>query len=69
MGISDEIFNLVIESGNAAVQAAEQLVSEGHLFWNVIRSVFYYTCVLLAIDTPASSVHIAAAFRGLENLV
>lgn len=61
--------HLVIESGNAAVQAAEQLVSEGHLFWNVIGSVFHYTCVLLAIDTPASSVHIAAAFRGLENLV
>ncbi|KFZ14990.1 hypothetical protein V502_05820 [Pseudogymnoascus sp. VKM F-4520 (FW-2644)] len=69
MGISDEILKLVIDSGNAAVQAAEQLASEGHLFWNVIGSVFHYTCVLLAIDTPASSVHIAAAFRGLENLV
>lgn len=69
MGITDEILKLVIDSGNAAVQAAEQLASEGYLFWNVIGSVFHYTCVLLAIDTPASSVHIAAAFKGLENLV
>ncbi|OBT77989.1 hypothetical protein VF21_03172 [Pseudogymnoascus sp. 05NY08] len=69
MGISDEIVQLVIDSGNAAVQAAEKLASEGHLFWNVIGSAFQYVCVLLAIDTPAASVHIAAAFKGLENLV
>lgn len=69
MGISDEIIQLVIDSGNAAVEAAEQLANQGLLFWNVIGSVFQYACVLLAIDTPAASVHIAAAFKGLENLV
>ncbi|KAJ5448711.1 Transcription factor [Penicillium cf. griseofulvum] len=69
MGISDEIIELVIDSGNAAVKAAEQLANQGLMFWNVIGSVFQYTCVLLAIDTPTSSVHIAAAFKGLENLV
>ncbi|KAJ5827294.1 Transcription factor [Penicillium robsamsonii] len=69
MGISDEIIQLVIDSGNAAVEAAQQLANQGHLFWNVIGSVFQYACVLLAIDTPAASVHIAAAFKGLENLV
>ncbi|EKV13899.1 Transcription factor [Penicillium digitatum] len=69
MGISDEIIQLVIENGNAAVEAAEQLANQGHLFWNLIGSVFQYTCVLLAIDAPAASVHIAAAFKGLENLV
>ena len=69
VGISDEIIQLVIDSGNAAVEAAEQLANQGRLFWNVIGSVFHYACVLLAIDTPAASVHIAAAFKGLENLV
>jgi hypothetical protein len=69
MGISDEIIQLVIDSGNAAVEAAQQLANQGLMFWNVIGSVFQYTCVLLAIDTPAASVHIAAAFKGLENLV
>jgi len=69
MGISDEIINLVIDSGNAAIEAAEQLANQGRLFWNVIGSVFHYTCVLLAIDTPAAAVHIVAAFRGLENLI
>lgn len=69
MGVSEEIVKLVIDSGNAAVQAAEKLAGKGHLFWNVIGSAFQYVCVLLAIDTPAASVHIAAAFKGLENLV
>ncbi|KXG53189.1 Transcription factor [Penicillium griseofulvum] len=69
MGISDEIIQLVIDSGNAAVEAAQQLANQGLMFWNVIGSVFQYTCVLLAIDTPVASVHIAAAFKGLENLV
>ncbi|KAH8670590.1 C6 zinc finger domain protein [Ilyonectria robusta] len=69
LGISDDIIKLVIDSGNAAVDAAQQLANQGHLFWNVIGSVFQYTCVLLAIDKPAASVHIAAAFKGLENIV
>ena len=68
-GITDEIIQLVIDNGNDAVRAAEQLANQGHLLWNVIGSVFQYVCVLLAIDTPASSAHIPAAFEGLENLV
>ncbi|OQE37739.1 hypothetical protein PENCOP_c009G00090 [Penicillium coprophilum] len=68
MGISDEIVKLLIHSGNAAVEAAEQLANQGLLFWNAIGSVFQYACILLAIDTPAASVHIATAFKGLENL-
>ncbi|RHZ44865.1 uncharacterized protein CDV56_103403 [Aspergillus thermomutatus] len=68
-GITDEIIQLVIDSGNDAVEAAEQLANQGRLLWNVIGSVFQYACVLLAIDTPASSAHIPAAFKGLEHLV
>lgn len=67
--IPGDIIKLVIDSGNAAVEAAEQQASQGHLLWNVIGSVFQYTCILLAIDTPAASAHIGAAFKGLENLV
>ena len=67
--IPGDIIKLVIHSGNAAVEAAEQQASQGHLLWNVIGSVFQYTCILLAIDTPAASAHIGAAFKGLENLV
>ena len=68
-GITDEIIQLVIDSGNDAVEAAQQLANQGRLLWNVIGSVFQYACVLLAIDTPASSAHIPGAFKGLENLV
>ncbi|CAG8907115.1 unnamed protein product [Penicillium egyptiacum] len=39
-GITDEIIQLVINSGNDAVRAAEQLANQGHLLWNVIGSVF-----------------------------
>ncbi|KAB8068692.1 hypothetical protein BDV29DRAFT_65131 [Aspergillus leporis] len=67
--ISDEFIKLVIESGNAGVEAAEQLANQGRLFWNVIGSVFQYACVLLAIDTPTASLHTVTAFKGLENLV
>ncbi|KAJ5671358.1 C6 zinc finger domain protein [Penicillium longicatenatum] len=67
--ISDEAISVVIDSGNAAVEAAELQANQGRLFWNVIGSVFQYTCILLAIDTPAAIVHIGAAFKGLENLV
>lgn len=69
MGIPDEFVQLVIDSGNAAVRAAEQLANQGCLFWNVIGSVFQYTCVLLAIDTPDAAIHIKTAFHGLENFV
>lgn len=68
-GISTDIIQLIIDSGNAALEAAKQLASQGRLFWNVIGSVFQYACVLLALDNPAASVHIAAAFKGLEDLV
>ncbi|CAG7994495.1 unnamed protein product [Penicillium salamii] len=67
--IPDDAINAIIHSGNEAVKAAEQQASAGHLFWNVIGSVFQYTCILLAIDTPAASTHISSAFKGLENLV
>ena len=68
-GITDEIIQLIIDSGNDAVKAAEQLANQCRLFLNVLGSVFHYACVLLAIDTPASSAQIPAAFKGLENLV
>jgi hypothetical protein len=67
--IPDDIIKIIIDSGNAAVEAAEQQASEGRLFWNVIGSVFQYTCILLAIDTPVASAHMGTAFKGLENLV
>ncbi|KAH8424872.1 uncharacterized protein LDX57_002616 [Aspergillus melleus] len=67
--IPDEFIKLVIDIGNAGVEAAEQLANHGRLFWNVIGSVFQYACVLLAIDTPTASVHIGTAFKGLETLV
>lgn len=68
MGISDEIVQIILDLGDAGVQAATELAMQGRFFWNVIGSVFHYACVLLAIDTPASSLHIAATFEGLENL-
>lgn len=68
-GITDETIQIVIDSGKDGLEAAEQLASQGHLLWNVIGSVFQYACVLLAIDTPASSAHIPAAFKRLESLV
>ena len=67
-GISDEIIRIVIDNGNEAVKSAGQLASQGRLFWNVIGSVFQYTCVLLALDTPAATSQIATAFKSLEFL-
>ncbi|GCB21640.1 protein RDR1 [Aspergillus awamori] len=68
-GISDDFINLVIDCGNAGVEAAEKLANEGHLFWNILGSVFQFACVLLAIDRPIASAHIGTVFKGLENLV
>ncbi|CAI7593241.1 unnamed protein product [Penicillium pancosmium] len=67
--IPDDIIKLVIDGGNSALEAAEQQASQGRLFWNVIGSVFQYTCILLAIDTPLAFAYIAAAFKSLEKLV
>jgi hypothetical protein len=67
--IPDEVIKPIIDSGNTAVEAAEQQAKQGRLFWNVIGSVFQYACILLAIDTPAASVHIGTTFKGLENIV
>lgn len=68
-GIPNEIAQLVIDNGNAAIQAAQQLAAQGRMFWNVIGSVFQYTCVLLAMDTPAANEHVALAFESLQGLV
>ncbi|KAJ5814204.1 C6 zinc finger domain protein [Penicillium pulvis] len=67
--LPDDVINLIVDSGNAAVEAAEQQAAQGRLFWNVIGSVFQYSCILLAMDTPIASVHIGGAFKGLESLV
>ncbi|RAK99963.1 uncharacterized protein BO80DRAFT_465686 [Aspergillus ibericus CBS 121593] len=67
--VPDDIIQLIIGRGNAAVEAAKQQANDGYLFWNVIGSVFQYTCILLAMDTPTASTHIDAAFEGLEDLV
>lgn len=67
--IPDDIIKLVIDGGNSALEAAEQQASQGRLFWNVIGSVFQYTCILLAIDTPVAFALIGAAFKSLEKLV
>ncbi|KAJ6005063.1 hypothetical protein N7540_012862 [Penicillium herquei] len=67
--ITDQTIQVVIDSGRDGLEAAEQLARQGRLLWNVIGSVFQYACVLLAIDTPASSAQIPAAFKKLENLV
>lgn len=45
-GVPDEISELIVNSGNTAIVASEQLASQGRMFWNVIGSVFQYTCVL-----------------------
>ncbi|KAJ5633710.1 C6 zinc finger domain protein [Penicillium herquei] len=67
--IPDDIIKLIIDIGNDAIKAAELQAGEGRLFWNVIGSVFQYTCILLALDTPVASAHVGPAFKGLENLV
>lgn len=67
-GMPNEIIQPVIDCGNAAIEAVEQMANHGPL-WNVIGSIFQYICVLLAIDTSASSIHIPAALKALENLV
>lgn len=69
MGMSDDFIQLVINNGNAAVKAAEQLARQGRFFWNVIGSVFHYACILLAMDNSIASVNITAVFKGLETLV
>ncbi|KAJ6028142.1 C6 zinc finger domain protein [Penicillium herquei] len=67
--IPDAMIKLLIDIGNGAIQTADQQASQGRLFWNVIGSVFQYTCILLALDTPVASAHIGAAFKSLESLV
>ncbi|KAL5342466.1 hypothetical protein BJX70DRAFT_355889 [Aspergillus crustosus] len=67
--IPDSIVELIIAAGNDAVDAAMNLASQGRLLWNSIGSVFQYTCVLIAIDTPAAAANIPGAFKRLEDLV
>ncbi|KAJ5888920.1 hypothetical protein N7495_008961 [Penicillium taxi] len=54
--IPDEVIKLFIDSGNAAVEAAEQQANQGCLFWNVIGSVFQYACVHLCRSVARGTV-------------
>ena len=67
--LSEKHIQLITTAGNDAVESACQVVQEGRLFHNALGSVFQYTCVLLAIDTPTSNQSLVAAFRGLKSIV
>ncbi|KAJ4146877.1 hypothetical protein LMH87_001436 [Akanthomyces muscarius] len=69
VGIPEEIIQLVINSGNVATVAGSWIAGQGHMFWNVIGSVFQYTCVLLAMATLTANAHISKAFESLGKLV
>ena len=58
----------IIDIGNAALSAAYALVKLGQSWWNVLSTSFQYVCVLLAIDTPESLSHVAAAMKTLDNI-
>ncbi|CAI4052423.1 hypothetical protein SKDZ_15G5100 [Saccharomyces kudriavzevii ZP591] len=58
----------IIDIGNTALSAAYALVKLDQAWWNVLSTSFQYVCVLLAIDTPESLSHVAAAMRTLDNI-
>ncbi|CAI4065350.1 hypothetical protein SUVZ_08G3960 [Saccharomyces uvarum] len=62
------VVSQIIDIGNTALAAAYALVKIDQAWWNVLSTSFQYVCVLLAIDTPESLSHVAAAMRTLDNI-
>jgi len=67
--IGDDIAGEIISMGNRGLEAASQLVREGRPWWSALGSTFQYTCVLLALDTPTSLLHVARVFQVFEEIV
>ncbi|CAI2034004.1 hypothetical protein SEUBUCD646_0H04010 [Saccharomyces eubayanus] len=66
--LDKSVVSQIIDIGNTALAAAFALVKIDQAWWNVLSTSFQYVCVLLAIDTPESLSHVAAAMRTLDNI-
>lgn len=66
--LDKSVVSQIIDIGNTALAAAYALVKIDQAWWNVLSTSFQYVCVLLAIDTPESLSHVAAAMRTLDNI-
>ena len=68
-GVKSEIAQLIIETGNDAVDAANQLATELRPFWSALGAVFQYACTLMALNTADSLSNLAPVLQCLRNLV
>lgn len=59
----------VIAAGTAAIPAARKLACQNQPWWNVIGSVFQFTCALLVMDAPTSGEKLSEAMESLEVIV
>ncbi|QLG70988.1 hypothetical protein HG535_0B00250 [Zygotorulaspora mrakii] len=55
--------------GNTALSAAYHLAKIDQAWWSVLSTSFQYVCVLLAIDTPESLLHVTSAMSMLDSIV
>ncbi|KAF3389218.1 Protein RDR1 [Penicillium rolfsii] len=59
----------VISTGAAALPAARRLMSQGQVWWNIIGSIFQFTCALLVMDTSSSFDMLLETMDTLEFVV
>jgi len=59
----------VVAAGIAALPAARRLASQNQPWWNVIGTVFQFSCALLVMDTPTSCEKLVETMDNLEMIV
>jgi Fungal specific transcription factor domain/Fungal Zn(2)-Cys(6) binuclear cluster domain len=56
----------IILIGRAAVQSANQLVQQGQPWWNMLNTLFQFTCVLISMDSLDSLVDLQDALETID---
>ncbi|RDL36315.1 uncharacterized protein BP5553_05667 [Venustampulla echinocandica] len=69
VALTRDVVEQIVTAGNEAVAAAQRVVvDEGYPFFNALGSVFQFSCVLLALDTPYALANVASVFSVLEAM-
>ncbi|PCH02210.1 Transcription factor [Penicillium occitanis (nom. inval.)] len=66
--VNKTVIEHVISLGRRGLKASSRCVDANHPWWHVNNVPFQFTCILLAIDTPNSLVHVRDALTLLKKI-
>ena len=66
--MSKQQLQQVVLIGREAVHAADQLLSKGQLWWNLLSTLFQFCCVLISMDSTDSLADLQYAMKTINKI-